>query len=223
LTNISSELCEDCNRRIDTNPIRVLDCKNTHCQILLINSPKLIANLCDECDSDFKKLKSLLEGSNIAYEIDTNLVRGLDYYNKTAFEFISNEIGSQSAIAGGGRYDKLVEYLDGRATPAIGFALGIERILDLVVLPEKQRDGLYLCSMEEAGVDILCKLASKLRATDKVTVDYNTKGLKSHLKSADKALAKEIYFIGGDELANGTIWIKDLENKEERVMSIDSL
>jgi histidyl-tRNA synthetase len=223
LTNISSELCEDCNRRIDTNPIRVLDCKNTHCQSLLENSPKLIANLCDECDSDFEKLKSLLEGSNIAYEIDTNLVRGLDYYNKTAFEFVSNEIGSQSAIAGGGRYDKLVEYLDGRATPAVGFALGIERIMDLVHLPEQQRNGIYLCSMEEAGVDILCKLASKLRATDKVTVDYNTKGLKSHLKSADKAMAKAIYFIGGDELANGTIWVKDLENKEERVVSIDSL
>ncbi len=223
LTNISGELCEDCNRRIDTNPIRVLDCKNTHCQSLLENSPKLIANLCDECDSDFEKLKSLLEGSNIAYEIDTNLVRGLDYYNKTAFEFVSNEIGSQSAIAGGGRYDKLVEYLDGRATPAVGFALGIERIMDLVHLPEQQRNGIYLCSMEEAGVDILCKLASKLRATDKVTVDYNTKGLKSHLKSADKAMAKAIYFIGGDELANGTIWVKDLENKEERVVSIDSL
>lgn len=223
LTNISSELCEDCNRRISTNPIRVLDCKNRHCQSLLTSSPKLLDNLCDECHNDFEKLKVLLDSSNITYEIDTNLVRGLDYYNKTAFEFVSNEIGSQSAIAGGGRYDKLVEYLDGRATPAIGFALGIERILDLVSLPEKQRDGLYLCSMEEAGVDILCKLANKLIKTDKVTVDYNTKGLKSHLKSADKALAREIYFMGGDELASGTIWIKDLENKEERVMSIDSL
>lgn len=223
LTNISSELCEDCNRRIDTNPIRVLDCKNEKCQSLLETSPKLMKNLCDECDSDFEKLKSLLSGSNIAYEIDTNLVRGLDYYNKTAFEFVSNEIGSQSAIAGGGRYDKLVEYLDGRATPAVGFALGIERIMDLVHLPEVQREGLYLCSMEEAGVDILCKISNKLRSSQKVIVDYSTKGLKSHLKAADKALAREIYFIGGDELANGTIWIKDLETKEERVVSIDSL
>jgi histidyl-tRNA synthetase len=223
LTNIKEELCEDCNRRIDTNPIRVLDCKNEKCQSLLVGSPKLIDNLCGECDSDFEKLKSLLDDSKISYEIDTNLVRGLDYYNKTAFEFVSSEIGSQSAIAGGGRYDKLVEYLDGRVTPAVGFALGIERIMDLVHLPEMQREGLYLCSMEEAGVDILCKISNKLRASHKVIVDYNTKGLKSHLKSADKAMARAIYFIGGDELNNGTVWIKDLETKEEKVVSLNSL
>ncbi|MDQ1325796.1 MAG: histidyl-tRNA synthetase, partial [Campylobacterota bacterium] len=106
LTDIKEDLCEDCNRRIDTNPIRVLDCKNKTCQLLLSDSPKLIDNLCSECENDFKKLTILLDQAGINYTVDTNLVRGLDYYNKTAFEFVSNEIGSQSAIAGGGRYDR---------------------------------------------------------------------------------------------------------------------
>ncbi len=98
-----------------------LTVRTRHCQSLLVNSPKLIDNLCDECDADFKKLTALLDKAGIHYNIDTNLVRGLDYYNKTAFEFVSNDIGSQSAIAGGGRYDKLVEFLDGKAYACGGF------------------------------------------------------------------------------------------------------
>ena len=161
LTHIKEDLCEDCKRRISTNPIRVLDCKNEKCQSLLIKSPKLINNLCDICDSDFVKLKSLLNSANISYKVDTNLVRGLDYYNKTAFEFVSNEIGSQSAIAGGGRYDKLVEFLDGRSTPAVGFAIGIERIMELVKMPKNSREGIYMGTMVDNGVEHLFALASK--------------------------------------------------------------
>ena len=126
-------LCEDCNRRIITNPIRVLDCKNESCQNELKNAPKITENLCESCDSDFKKLKEILDINNIKYEVDSNLVRGLDYYTKTAFEFVSDNIGAQSAIAGGGRYDRLVEFLGGKSTPAVGFAIGIERLLELIV------------------------------------------------------------------------------------------
>lgn len=215
LTKCQEELCEDCNRRIDTNPIRVLDCKNEKCQMLLKDSPKLINNLCQSCDDDFKKLVKLLNREEINYEINTNLVRGLDYYNKTAFEFVSNEIGSQSAIAGGGRYDKLVEFLDGKATPAVGFALGIERILELVQMPQIEREGYYLGVMDDGAIDALFPLASRKRATNKVTVEYEAKKLKAHLKGADKVHARYCAFIGEDEFKNGTIWVKDLVSKEE--------
>ncbi|HHB94536.1 MAG TPA: histidine--tRNA ligase [Campylobacterales bacterium] len=219
LTECQDELCEDCNRRIDTNPIRVLDCKNQKCQSLLVNSPKLIDNLCDSCDRDFQKLVKLLKSENIEFEIDTNLVRGLDYYNKTAFEFVSNQIGSQSAIAGGGRYDKLVEFLGGKTTPAIGFALGIERIMELVKMPEVVRDGYYIGAMDSQAIDTLFHLAHKKRASDKVTVEYSPKKLKAHLKGADKVGARYCAVIGEDEFMDKKIWVKDLVEKKERVIS----
>jgi len=219
LTECQDELCEDCNRRINTNPIRVLDCKNQKCQSLLVNSPKLIKNLCDNCDSDFQKLVELLNSENIEFEIDTNLVRGLDYYNKTAFEFVSSDIGSQSAIAGGGRYDKLVEFLDGKPTPAVGFALGIERIMELVKMPEKIRDGYYIGAMDSEAIDTLFPLAHRKRVTDKVTVEYAPKKLKAHLKGADRVGARYCAVIGEDEFKDKKIWVKDLVEKKEMVVS----
>jgi len=215
LNDCKDELCEDCNRRIGTNPIRVLDCKNKTCQSLLADSPKLITSLCDDCESGFEKLVQLLKSENISYEVDTNLVRGLDYYSKTAFEFVSNEIGSQSAIAGGGRYDKLVEFLDGKPTPAVGFALGIERIMELVVMPNIERKGYYIGAMEEGAIDSLFPLASKKRVTDKVTLEYSPKKLKAHLKGADRVNARYCAVVGEDEFKDGTIWVKDLVEKQE--------
>ncbi len=223
LKEIKEELCEDCNRRIGTNPIRVLDCKNETCQSLLKHSPKLIDNLCDTCDTDFRKLTSLLDDANIAYEVDTNLVRGLDYYNKTAFEFVSNEIGAQSAIAGGGRYDKLVEYLDGKPTPAVGFAIGIERIMELVNMPENTKEGYYMGAMVPEAVEKVIAIANAKRKSNKVTVEYASKGFKSHMKGVDKSNARYALLIGEDELANGTVWIKDMESKEEMTVTIDDL
>jgi histidyl-tRNA synthetase len=218
LTECQDALCEDCNRRISTNPIRVLDCKNEKCQSLLTDSPKLLNNLCDSCESDFYKLVKLLKSENIEYKIDTNLVRGLDYYSKTAFEFVSNEIGSQSAIAGGGRYDKLVEFLDGKPTPAVGFALGIERIMELVKMPEVSRTGYYIGAMKDEAVDSLFTLASKKRATDKVTLEYTPKKLKAHLKGADKVNARYCAVVGEDEFKEKKIWVKDLVKKEEKII-----
>ncbi len=223
LTECKEELCEDCNRRIETNPIRVLDCKNEKCQSLLVDSPKLIKNLCSSCDDDFSKLERLLKSENIKYEVDTNLVRGLDYYSKTAFEFVSNEIGSQSAIAGGGRYDRLVEFLDGKPTPAVGFALGIERIMELVKMPEVERNGYYLGAMDEEAIDSLFPLASKKRATHKVTVEYAPKKLKAHLKNADRVNARYCAVIGEDEFKDETIWVKDLVEKREVVVGWEEL
>jgi len=222
LGNIKEELCSDCNRRIETNPIRVLDCKNEKCQSMLATSPKLIENLCESCDSDFDKLTKLLDKAGIGYTVDTNLVRGLDYYSKTAFEFISNDIGSQSAIAGGGRYDRLVEFLDGKPTPAVGFAIGIERIMELVQMPENKKEGYYMGAMVPEAIEQVIMLANRKRKYEKVTVEYNSKGFKSHMKGVDKANARYALLIGEDELSNGTVWLKDLESKEEKTVSLDA-
>ncbi len=215
IESVENEICEDCKRRKSTNPIRVLDCKNEKCQSLYENAPKLINSLCEGCESDFSQLKKILDDNGIAYEIDTNLVRGLDYYSKTAFEFVSDNIGSQSAIAGGGRYDRLVEFLDGRPTPAVGFAMGIERLMELIVMPEKQREGYYIGAMDEEAVELTMQLAHKKRATDKTTMDYKAKNLKNHLKAADKVNAQFCCIIGSNEMNDGTIWVKDLQNKTE--------
>ncbi len=215
IESVEDEICEDCKRRKSTNPIRVLDCKNEKCQSLYKNAPKLINSLCEGCESDFEKLKKVLDDNNINYEIDTNLVRGLDYYSKTAFEFVSDNIGSQSAIAGGGRYDRLVEFLDGRPTPAVGFAMGIERLMELIVMPEKQREGYYMGAMDQEAVELIMQLAHKKRATQKTVMDYKAKNLKNHLKAADKVNAKYCAIIGENEMNDGTVWVKDLQNKTE--------
>jgi histidyl-tRNA synthetase len=162
-----------------------------------------------------------LTKAGINYEVDTNLVRGLDYYGKTAFEFVSNEIGAQSAIAGGGRYDRLVEFLDGKPTPAVGFAIGIERIMELVQMPEVEKEGIYLGAMTEEAVEALFPIATAKRKETKVTLEYASKGFKSHMKAADKVNARYCVLIGEDELKNGTVWVKDLENKEERTILLE--
>lgn len=208
-------ICEDCVRRKSTNPIRVLDCKNEKCQSLYVNAPKLIDNLCEGCESDFATLKTILDRHAIAYEIDTNLVRGLDYYSKTAFEFVSDNIGSQSAIAGGGRYDRLVEFLDGKPTPAVGFAIGIERLLELIVMPEPKREGYYLGAMDAESLPLVLKVAEALRKTQKAVVEYDPKKLQNHLKGADRINARYCAVIGENERNTDTVWVKDLEQKSE--------
>lgn len=221
VTKFKDEICEDCTRRVATNPIRVLDCKNEKCQDLYKEAPKLINCLCPSCESDFTTLKSILNKNNINFEIDTNLVRGLDYYSKTAFEFVSDNIGSQSAIAGGGRYDRLVEFLDGRPTPAVGFAMGIERLMELIVMPEAKKDGYYLGAMDDEALDMIVRVAHKKRKDDIVTLEYKTKNLKNHLKAADKTNARYCAVIGSNEIKDGTIWVKDLAEKTEETIPLE--
>lgn len=216
-------ICEDCQRRKSTNPIRVLDCKNQACQNLYVDAPKLLNHLCSGCQSDFDTLKTILDQHAIAYELDTNLVRGLDYYSKTAFEFVSDAIGSQSAIAGGGRYDRLIEFLDGKPTPAVGFALGIERLMELIVMPEGVRDGYYLGAMEDESLPMILKAAETLRQTNKAIVEYDSKSLKNHLKGADRINARYCAVIGENERLNNTIWIKDLVEQKESVIPLNAL
>ncbi len=214
-------ICEDCIRRVDTNPIRVLDCKNGSCQEIYVGAPKLLHNLCSGCNDDFDTLKKILENNSIEYEVNTNLVRGLDYYSKTAFEFVSDNIGSQSAIAGGGRYDRLVEFLDGRPTPAVGFAMGIERLMELIIMPETKKEGYYIGAMDDEALDLAVKIAHQKRNSDVVSIDYKTKNLKNHLKAADKANVKYCAVIGSNEMKDGTIWVKNLEDKTEQMLSLE--
>ena len=221
LTDFKDELCEDCQNRITTNPIRVLDCKNEACQAKLVNAPKITDNLCASCSSDFEKLKEILDFNNVEYEVDSNLVRGLDYYSKTAFEFVSDEIGAQSAIAGGGRYDRLVEFLGGRPTPGVGFAIGIERLLELVKMKETKEDIVYMGSLDEASLNTVLKAANAKRKTTKTLVEYTPRGFGKHFKLAEKAGANIIALIGENELANETIYVKNIQTREEETIKLE--
>jgi len=216
-------LCEDCQRRKETNPIRVFDCKNENCQTLIKNFPRIKDALCDSCASDFKRLLSMLDSLDVEYEIDTNLVRGLDYYSKTAFEFVSSDLGAQNAIVGGGRYDRLVEFLGGKPTPAIGFAVGVERLLDMIEVPKIKREGYYFGAMDEEAIETLYKEATHYRKENKVTISYEKKSLKAHLKGADRAMARYCAIIGGNELKNKKLWVKDLEEKKEILIDLKVL
>ncbi|MEO1959280.1 MAG: histidine--tRNA ligase [Nautiliaceae bacterium] len=209
LNENKDKLCEDCQRRITQNPIRTLDCKVESCQAVLKDAPKITDNLCKSCKSDFEELKKGLDNLGIKYEVDKHLVRGLDYYTKTTFEFISDEIGAQSAIAGGGRYDKLVEMLGGKPTPAVGFAIGIERIMDLVK-DEEKRSGIYIGAMIKEAIPFIQKEARKLRKNQKVYVEVKPKSLKAHLKAADKGNFKKALIVGEDELKEGSFFEKEL-------------
>lgn len=214
-------LCEDCLRRKETNPIRVLDCKNAHCQTLLAPAPRITDHLCGTCKEEFQTLRNLLEVLGIGYEVDSSLVRGLDYYSKTAFEFVSDAIGAQSSIAGGGRYDRLVEFLEGKPTPGIGFAMGIERLLELVKTPQKQREGIYLGALCEEAVEKVYRLGLAKRVCEKVVVEYAPKSLKAHLKQADKKEVAIFACMGEDELREGVVWVKDLINKTETKIPLE--
>jgi len=220
--NALDGLCEDCERRKQTNPIRVLDCKSDTCKSLLVGAPILLEQLCESCATDFNRLKALLQHAGVAYSINTKLVRGLDYYSKTTFEFVSSDIGAQSAIAGGGRYDRLVEFLDGKPTPGVGFAMGIERLMELVKMPQMKREGYYIGALCEEAQETVFDLVIEKRKNTRVLTSYDVKSLKNHLKQADKNDVTFCVCIGEDELAGHTVWIKNLETKEEMLQSIDA-
>ncbi|EFK9910980.1 histidine--tRNA ligase, partial [Campylobacter jejuni] len=217
--------CEDCLRRKNLNPIRVLDCKNEHCQNLLENAPLLINNLCTSCQKDFETLQQILKDNGVKFELDSKLVRGLDYYSKTAFEFISDEIGAKAAIAGGGRYDRLIEYLGGKSGYGIGFAMGIERIITILEQKEEkiQREGIYLCAMDEIYIQKLLHIATNLRKEHKVLLSYEARKLAKHLENADKNNAEIFLCMGENEAQNESLFYKNLAKKEEKMIKISDL
>lgn len=223
--NLQKGFCEDCLRRKELNPIRVLDCKNDFCQELIVDAPKLSQNLCQCCKKDYEKLQKLLKDNEVEFECDEKLVRGLDYYSKSAFEFISNEIGAKSAVAGGGRYDRLLEYLGGKSGYGVGFAMGIERIMAILEQQdeEKQREGIYLCALDEIYLDDVFKLSNFLRKKHKVIFNHEVKKLAKHLNLADNFDVKIFLCIGEEEAKNKEIFYKNLETKENKNIKLDDL
>lgn len=217
--------CEDCKRRKELNPIRMLDCKNEHCQGLLVGAPALKECLCAECQSDFKSLQGLLSANGVEFELDDKLVRGLDYYSKTAFEFESDEIGAKAAVAGGGRYDKLISYLGGKEGFGVGFAIGVERLMAILAQKEQiqKRSGIYLCALDSAFITRLFTLANSLRQRHKVHLSFEAKKLAKHLNLADLSGAKIFLCMGENEAKENKLFYKDLESKEERQIEIKNL
>lgn len=220
-----SDFCEDCKRRKELNPIRMLDCKNEHCQGLLVGAPALKECLCAECQSDFKSLQGLLSANGVEFELDDKLVRGLDYYSKTAFEFESDEIGAKAAVAGGGRYDKLISYLGGKEGFGVGFAIGVERLMAILAQKEQnqKRSGVYLCALDSAFITRLFTLANSLRQKHKVHLSFEAKKLAKHLNLADLSGAKIFLCMGENEAKENKLFYKDLESKEERQIEIKNL
>lgn len=220
-----SDFCEDCKRRKELNPIRMLDCKNEHCQGLLVGAPALKECLCAECQSDFESLQGLLSANGVEFELDDKLVRGLDYYSKTAFEFESDEIGAKAAVAGGGRYDKLISYLGGKEGFGVGFAIGVERLMAILAQKEQsqKRSGVYLCALDSAFITRLFTLANSLRQRHKVHLSFEAKKLAKHLNLADLSGTKIFLCMGENEAKENKLFYKDLESKEERQIEIKDL
>ena len=229
LENKKEQLCFECNNRIEKNPLRVLDCKNVKCRETLQEAPKIIDNLCDECKDHFEEVKECLSDLKIKYTIDERLVRGLDYYTKTAFEIISDELGAQNAIAGGGRYDNLVEELGGKETPGVGFAAGIERMIismekQKVSWPKKQDLDVFVVKIGEKNNIMAFQLLQQIRkAGISADLDYAGKSLKSQMRTANKYHVKYTVILGEEELGRNMVTLRNMETKEQKEIKINNL
>lgn len=226
-----NDLCEDCKERFKKNPLRILDCKvDSHLDIMR-NAPKTIDYLNESSKKHFEKVKKYLDSMHIEYEINTNLVRGLDYYTHTVFEVEANVegFGSQNVLCGGGRYDNLVENLDGPKTSGVGFAMGIERLMtaleyEKIEMPLINGIDCYVIPMSENEKDYATHLCMELRLNGFITdIDYNSRNLKNNFKNADRLNAKFVIIIGEEEKNNDVITIKNNATKEEYKVKCENL
>ncbi len=223
------DLCEDCKNRIDKNPLRVLDCKNDSCQTVIGHAPKITEHLCEKCDVHFNSLQHNLKSIGIDYEIDPTLVRGLDYYTKTAFEVKYEGLGAQDTIFGGGRYDKLAEEIGTKDTPGIGFALGIERLLltlekQEIKIPIDKSIDIYLTTIGSKAKTASFELLEKFRKNDiKAEIDYQNRSVGGQMKSADRMNATYTVIIGENELDSGKATVRNMKNGEEQEIKLESI
>ncbi|MCT4605406.1 MAG: histidine--tRNA ligase [Marinisporobacter sp.] len=222
-------LCKTCEDRYEKNPMRIIDCKVASCKEQLTDVPLMIDHICDECKEDFEKLKENLSLMEIDHIVDPNIVRGLDYYTKTAFEIISNEIGAQGTVCGGGRYDRLVEELDGPKTPGIGFAMGIERLLltlqnNNIEIPKPKGLDIFIATIGERAhkeaVGLLHKLRLEGLSGDK---DHLNRSLKAQFKYANKMNASYTIVIGDDELDKDVVTLKNMQNSEQTEIKLSNI
>lgn len=227
------ELCDTCRERLKTNPLRILDCKSPICGAICDGAPKTIDHLCEECSEHFDELRGALDAMNIEYNINTRIVRGLDYYTRTVFEFISDDIGAQSTVCGGGRYDGLVKELDGPELCGIGFGLGITRLVLALKknaekrgeeLPKNETPLIYIAPMGSEAVLRAMKIVHELREKNiPAECDISGRSLKAQMKYADKIGAKYAAVIGDNELACGKCELKNLRNGEKSTVEINEL
>ena len=222
-----ADLCDTCLERLDKNPMRILDCKSPVCSEIAKDAPKILDYLCDDCSAHFEKLKAILDAHEIAYTVNPKIVRGLDYYTRTVFEFISTDIGAQGTVCGGGRYDGLVSQLGGQPTPALGFGMGLERlILVMEKLGIKFMDpvtpDIYIAPMGDKAQLFASKLAAELRdAGYKADYDIVGRGLKPQMRYADKVGAKFVVVLGDNELETGDVKIKNMRTGEQTDAKLD--
>lgn len=223
----ADELCDTCRGRLEKNPMRILDCKSPICSEIAEGAPVILDYLCEDCREHFEKLQQYLTAMDIKFEINPKIVRGLDYYTKTVFEFVTTDIGAQGTVCGGGRYDGLIETLSGKPCPALGFAMGLER---LILTMEKQgldfaaedTCDIYIASMGEAASIKAMQMCAELRA-DGVSAECDVvgRGLKAQMKYADKLGAKFSVVLGDSELENQTAELKNMQTGEKVTLPID--
>lgn len=220
-------LCGTCLSRLEKNPMRILDCKSEICSDIAKDAPVILDYLCDECREHFETLQKYLKAMNIDFKINPKIVRGLDYYTKTVFEFVSSDIGAQSTVCGGGRYDGLIEQLGGKSTPALGFAMGLERII--MVMENQKCDflqprtcDLYIAPMDTKSVEKAMEITGKLREYG-YWVEYDVVGrtLKSQMKYADKINASFTLVLGENELLSNKAKVKNMKTGEQLELDLD--
>ena len=221
------ELCETCLSRLERNPMRILDCKSPVCSKIADNAPKVLDFLCEECETHFEAVKALLTKAEVEYIVNPTIVRGLDYYTKTVFEFVSTDIGAQATVCGGGRYDGLIEQLGGQHMPSLGFALGIERLLMLmdaqnIEIEKPNTCDIYIASMGDAAQAKAFELTQKLRtASIYAECDVVGRGLRAQMKYADKIGAKFSLVIGDNEIEESKAKLKNMQSGEQKEISLE--
>jgi histidyl-tRNA synthetase len=220
-------LCDNCRRRLERNPLRVLDCKSSHCQEASADAPTLLDGVCGDCGDHFRRVRSLLDHQGVPYQINPRMVRGLDYYNRTTFELLSGDLGAQNAVAAGGRYDGLVETLGGPALPALGFAAGLERMV--LMLAERTSVPAatplaFLVHRGEHALDAALLLRRQLiRAGVEADVDYGERSFKAQMRAANRAGARYALILGEEELAQGNVAVKDLDDGTQETVARDTV
>ena len=227
LASLGDRLCADCTRRQDRNPLRVLDCKVPSCREALMDAPSILDHLCGDCRRDFDELQSALAALSVPYVVDKRLVRGLDYYTRATFEIQTGELGAQSAVAGGGRYDKLVHELGGPDLPATGFAIGFDRLSEIVGLQANDyqtRPDVFLAALGDRSRSLAFEWCCRLgREGVRVQMEFGDKSLKSLMKSADRLGAAHVLMIGDKELEHEAALLRDMRTKEQAALPFDRI
>ena len=228
-TEEADELCGDCRRRLEKNPLRILDCKIDGSKDFMEDAPKIETCLCDECREHFNDVKKFLTAAGVEFEVNPRLVRGLDYYTKTAFEIQYAPLGAQSAVAGGGRYDGLIREIGGEDTPAVGFAAGLERILlalelqGLVPASDKKIAAFMVANGAAAEIYAFKILSDLRRKNISAAMDFGKKSMKAQMKAASKSGAKFALIVGEDEVATSTVTVKNLETSAQEKVPVEEV